>query len=113
MDSIFPLHKALETGDLNTAKVLINVGADVDIQYWDGKRPLHLDTYFHKYSGYSVEDYLEILNLLLKNGVDASLKDDRGRTALDFAIYYMGYMGNFREGKELVKLLVFAEFQQE
>ena len=107
----FPLHRALDTGDLDTARILINVGADVNIRHMQGPTPLHLATLVNPYSGHSVEDYLDILNLLLENGADASLKDDRGRTALDFAIYSAGAYP--RGGKEIVKMLVFAEFQQE
>jgi ankyrin repeat protein len=63
---------------LDTMKLLVNNGADVNVQNVNGSTTLMLvaGTY---------ENYVDVLSLLLDNGADVTIKDNNGKTAIDYA----------------------------
>jgi ankyrin repeat protein len=74
----------------NVARLLLEHGADINAKattHFDGT-PLHLA---------AEQGRVEIVHVLLQNGADVSMKDDRGRTALQVA--------SDRGHAEVVKLL--------
>lgn len=80
------LHFACSTGDVVNAKYLLNIGADINQKNNVGDTPLH----------YAKNE--EIVNLLLENHVNISIKNDEGKTPL---INYC-----MLENKNLAKLLL-------
>eukprot|EP00051_Salpingoeca_urceolata_P023319 m.393561 g.393561 ORF g.393561 m.393561 type:complete len:709 (+) comp20091_c0_seq27:1658-3784(+) len=99
-----PLHVAAVNGDTHALQLLLEHGADVDIQDhygYDQKRPSHLFARAMNFSlevpidpmadtaGFTALHYAVIagrshaLQLLQTHGADPLIKDDEGRTALD------------------------------
>jgi len=76
-DGNTPLHLACLKGDLDFVELLIQYGADINIQNTvAGKTPLHL----------AVEECNEeLIQLLASNGADIGIKDHFGRIATEYA----------------------------
>ena len=72
---------AVDSEFLDKVKILLNAGADVNLQDIEGDTALH-------YTAYSGN--IEILKLLLENNADKSIRNKDGETALDVA-KDMGY----------------------
>ena len=70
------LHVAAIENDMESAKWLIDNGADVNAQSEDGKTPLHLAAY---------GDRRDIANMLIAKGADVNAKDEDGATPLHVA----------------------------
>ena len=70
------LHVAAVENDMESAKWLIDNGADVNAQSEDGKTPLHLAAY---------GDRQDIANMLIAKGADVNAKDEDGATPLHVA----------------------------
>ncbi|WP_394776855.1 ankyrin repeat domain-containing protein [Flavobacterium sp.] len=70
-----PLNVAVSKGDLDFVKKLIEYGADVN-EISEDLSPLMIAARYNK---------VEIINLLLANGANASAKNEKGFTALKFA----------------------------
>ena len=86
-----PLHWASRTRNFNDGSVLrllLENGADINVQSRSGWTPLHLA---------SALGALEVVRLLLEHGVDVEVKRNDGMTALQVA--------DGRRGEEVVKLL--------
>ncbi len=66
-----PLWEAVDKKHLYMAKLLIDHGAEVNVQNGWGQTPLHLAARL---------GYLEIVQLLVDNGADTTAKDDEGYT---------------------------------
>ena len=79
------LHKAAEKGDIETVKLLIQKGAEINLKNKDGwvyfkiiknyiniikQTPLHIAVY---------NGHIEIVKLLIEKGCDINLKDNEGR----------------------------------
>ena len=84
-----PLSIASEQGwDLETAKLLLRRGADVNAQNANGKTPLicaaRLTEYNEDLTVYD-HDPSAYVTLLLQAGADAKARDKDGNTALDYA----------------------------
>ncbi|XP_069672147.1 ankyrin-1-like [Periplaneta americana] len=62
------------------AKLLLQKGADINVQDRDGLTPLHCTAF---------KGYFEMASLLLERGADPNLRDDNGRTALHIAAQYL------------------------
>lgn len=74
---------------INTVKLLIGKGANIDTENYAGERPLHKAAY---------EGYKEIVECLVKEGADVNAKDNKGETSLHMAA---------KEGhQDIVKFLV-------
>lgn len=72
---------AAKAGDLDSIKTLIKQGANLnEPSDYDGKTSLHLAC---------AEGHSEVVQLLLKNGASAYVRDRRGRTPLFEAIRYV------------------------
>ena len=67
---------AAKNGDINSVKVLIERGADVDARNWLGRTALH-EAVLYK--------HIEIAKMLIENGADVDAKDKWERTALHAA----------------------------
>lgn len=82
-DVYYPLQKACIWGRYEIIKKLINSGADCNLT-WKGtygsKSPLICAVVSES------EETIDIIKLLMDNGADKSLKDNRGKTAYDYAI---------------------------
>jgi ankyrin repeat protein len=72
-----PLHLASYKGELEAARLLLQWGADVDVQI-NGQTPLH-----HA----SLGGYCEIMKLLLDHGADVMARDNEHSTALHLAAF--------------------------
>lgn len=92
-----PLMECCYNGNLDGAKLLINAGADVNAINAQSASMLHLvarglghPTLHLKSSGIA-KDRVSIVLLLLKAGVDPSLRDNKERTALEECIMQDGF----------------------
>lgn len=77
-DNWTPLHGAACNSNIECVRLLIDAGADVDVQSCNQSTALHC----------SAEDgSVEIVALLLKANANPNLKDSKGKTPLDYAIW--------------------------
>ncbi|SPM44542.1 ankyrin repeat-containing protein 16 [Orientia tsutsugamushi] len=72
------LHKAISLRDINMATLLLNNGANVNIQDKYGKTPLHSAILFNS--------HIDMLRLLLNNGADVNLPDMHDTSPLHYII---------------------------
>ncbi len=84
-----PLIMSTYTGNLELTKLLIELGADVDLAGAAGNTAL---------MGVAFKGSLEMTNLLLTSGADIDQKNDQGETALIYAVKF--------NQPEIAKLLV-------
>jgi hypothetical protein len=76
-DGNTPLHLVCLKGNLDFVELLIQYGADINMQNTvAGKTPLHLAV---------EEGNEELIQILISNGVDAGIKDHFERTAIEYA----------------------------
>ena len=68
---------AAKNGDINSVKVLIERGADVDARNWLGRTALH-EAVLYK--------HIEIAKMLIEKGADVDAKDIDGWTAQEIAM---------------------------
>lgn len=88
-DDSTPLHNAVFSGRLyrhDTIALLINNGANVNAKLWNGSTVLHLLAQL----GHS-EDTVNTVKLLIKHGADVSIRDNKGKTAADYAQIHQHY----------------------
>jgi hypothetical protein len=77
-DNWTPLHGAACNSNIECVRLLIDAGADVNVQSCNQRTALHC----------SAEDgNVEIVALLLKANANPNLKDSMGKTPLDYAIW--------------------------
>ena len=69
-----PLHLAILNGWIYISSELINSGANINMKTYSGKTPLFLGAETNK---------KEIVKLLLENGADPKIRDNKGRLARD------------------------------
>lgn len=84
-----PLHAAACNGHTECVRILINAGADVNVQACNQKTALHCG---------AEEGNIEIVELLLKAKANPNLKDSKGKTPLDWGIW-----NNHQEVVDLLK----------
>lgn len=70
-----PFHLAISKGDLESVKIFISYGADVN-KIVNNMTPLMVAARFNQ---------VEIIKILLEKGADRSIENDRGLKALHFA----------------------------
>lgn len=70
-----PLHVAIQKGEIDLVKKMIEYGADVN-EFSSGMTPLMVAARYNK---------VEIVKFLLAHGAKADSKDDKGFTALKYA----------------------------
>lgn len=76
-----PLFLAIRSGNINVIKILLDNGADVNIQNKRGMSALH----FLSVPGtLSRDTFIEILELLIYYGADMNIQDDTSKTFLDY-----------------------------
>ena len=68
------LHLLVKEGNLKCIRVLINLGADVNMQDEDGQRPLHICACTNNF---------DLARFLVKKGANPDLTDHQGRTPVD------------------------------
>jgi ankyrin repeat protein len=73
-----PLHLAAEAGNVEIAQLLINSGANLNAQDDMGRTPLHRSTSFRP--------NLEMIDLLIQNGVDTNILDNDGNPAVSSVV---------------------------
>lgn len=83
-----PLCVAISKGDAETAKKIIEYGADVN-ETLNGMSPLMIAARYNN---------VEMINLLIEKGANLRAKDDRGNTALKHA-----ELSNAKEAVEAIK----------
>jgi ankyrin repeat protein len=71
------LHKAVRSGNLETVKLVIDAGADVNEQADFAEAPIHIA---------AEENFVAIAELLISRGADLTLQSSFGGTALDMAV---------------------------
>ena len=69
-----PLRKAILKNRVDSARLLMERGADVNLKGPDGNTPLHLAAFFGDQT---------LVKLLLEKGADANIMNPKGETALD------------------------------
>eukprot|EP00929_Paragymnodinium_shiwhaense_P058707 TRINITY_DN29411_c0_g1_i4.p1 TRINITY_DN29411_c0_g1~~TRINITY_DN29411_c0_g1_i4.p1 ORF type:complete len:581 (-),score=163.58 TRINITY_DN29411_c0_g1_i4:70-1812(-) len=84
-DGRSPVHTAAESGHREVCEFLLEMGADVNALTDAGETPLHCAAYNFCPFGLSSTERVKVVQLLLKRGVNAELKDMSGRTALQIA----------------------------
>lgn len=72
------LHAAAMSGNIEFAEKLLDAGADVNARNRFGVTPLMC-------TGVSVLDHAPMIDLLLREGADTTVKDDRGRSIIAYA----------------------------
>lgn len=83
-----PLCIAISKGDSETAKKIIEYGADVNEAY-NGMTPLMIAARYNN---------VEMINLLIEKGANLKTKDEKGNTALKHA-----ELSNAKEAVEVLK----------
>ncbi len=82
-----PIHSATLIGKNKVIKILIQHGANINVQTIHKKRtPLHIILGISSEYHWTRYKLLSTLTFLLKNGADIHIKDNNGNTALDLAI---------------------------
>ena len=71
------LHMSILRGNMEAAKTIINLGADVNIQDKEGETALYLAVHLNR---------KEIIEELIKAGANLNIQDIKGRTALHLAV---------------------------
>lgn len=133
-DGRTPLHLAALNGDVETIKVLMKNGADIDIQdKYDGNTALHfaansacaeaVKTLVENGADVNIQDKYgktalilfaskyhdnrETINVLTRNGANVNTQDEEGKTAL----HYAARNGNERTVKALVESGAYVDTQ--
>lgn len=81
-DGRTPLSLALRESEQKIAKLLIENGVEINALDSDGDNALHAAIGFYK-----GEDQLELVNLLLIQGINPNTINERGRTPLDWSLH--------------------------
>lgn len=76
-----PLHLASLNGNRCNCATLLKYGADINCTDGQGQTPLHHAVTYYKYN----TNRKQLCIMLLKNGANPSLKDNRGRSSIDIA----------------------------
>ena len=87
-----PLHLASGKGHIEIVEFLLNHGADIELEIFNGETPLMLAAQHARHRRY------ETIKTLLEHGAKVNHKDEDGRTALHYAAMY--------SGKEVMNLLI-------
>jgi len=87
-----PLHLASGKGHIEIVEFLLNHGADIESEIFDGETPLMLAARYARCGKY------ETIKTLLEHGAKVNHRDEDGRTALHDAAMY--------SGKEVINLLI-------
>jgi len=87
-----PLHLASSKGHIEIVEFLLNHGADMELEIFDGETPLMLAAQHARHRQY------ETIKTLLEHGAKVNHKDENGRTALHNAAMH--------RGKEVINLLI-------
>ncbi len=77
----YPLHKAVEKGDFNTAKLLIEQGIDVNIYDENKRTALHTASFSNTFD--CTKTQKTFIELLLEKGVKIDAYDKNNETAID------------------------------
>lgn len=85
-----PLHIATEFSHENLVRLLVSHGADINGRTNTGETPLHIAVDIDADSAWQNrrEPDTEMTQLMLELGIDPNLKNNDGKTALDWAIDY-------------------------
>ncbi len=89
--NLTPLHWAALNGSVEIARMLIDAGADVNVQTNGGRTPLHWA---------ARRGEVEIARMLIDAGADVNVQDEWGKTSLHYAAEY--------EQIEVIKMLLDA-----
>ena len=87
-----PLHLASGKGHIEIVEFLLNHGADIELEIFNGDTPLLVAARYARYGKY------ETIKTLLEHGAKVNHKDKHGRAALHDAAMY--------SGKEVINLLI-------
>lgn len=74
------LHSALIYGEPELACLLIRKGSDIHLKADDGETALHLAAKYLPQNSERLDDWKEVIDLLLKQGASVNAQDDVGRT---------------------------------
>ena len=74
-----PLLRAVKAGDIDSAKLLINKGVDLDIKNKDGRTAL--------FEAVRNSNDIDIIDLLMEKGANSSIKENSGYSVLYEAMY--------------------------
>jgi ankyrin repeat protein len=100
-----PLHRAAEMDDPRHAKLLIDHGADVNAVARGGESPLHVAACRNRWAWNTVDfakkGPRDVIELLLENRADATIRDSNGQTALDMVLKARDY----KTRREVIEML--------
>ncbi|XP_078608619.1 uncharacterized protein LOC144880368 [Branchiostoma floridae x Branchiostoma japonicum] len=78
-----PLHRAAFLGDVEIVRLLLQAGADVNMLASSAEPAVQYRSALHEASERGERDHRQIMQLLVRAGVNIGGKDGRGKTALD------------------------------
>lgn len=91
-----PLFKAVEEGNIEIVKLLVQSGSDVNRVNNEGRTPL----------AYAVSNQdIEIVQVLTSTGIDIHLKDHSGKSALDYALEAREYFEDEDDIRDIQKMI--------
>ncbi len=102
-DEMTPLMEAANSESINSAKLLISLGVDVNEKANDNTTALH-HAIFHACESFISPEDDEMVSLLIKTGADINVIDDMGQSPLSLAENYaqneggVDYTGILKEG---------------
>eukprot|EP00058_Branchiostoma_floridae_P026841 XP_002612332.1 hypothetical protein BRAFLDRAFT_80046 [Branchiostoma floridae] len=78
-----PLHRAAFLGDVKIVRLLLQAGADVNMLASSAEPAVQYRSALHEASERGERDHRQIMQLLVRAGVNVGGRDGRGKTALD------------------------------
>lgn len=109
---IYPVQIAMSHDDPDMVKLVIDTGADPNINLGQGWTPLHeaidyaIDGMIQKNREAPYPEALEIIKILIESGADLHKKNQEGKTLLDSLNTYAATMEGFNALKNMFRSVI-------